>query len=72
MYVPDEVVRRLQGVPAERVADEGLKVCAEIVEQVRAIPGVAGVHLMAFAWEEAIPEILQRAGVPARVRVHAH
>ena len=77
MYVPDEVVRRLQGVPPERVADEGVKVCAEVVEQVRAIPGVAGVHLMAFAWEEAVPEILDRAGIgPRSTRgphlAHAH
>lgn len=66
MYVPDAVVRRLQGVPTERVAEEGIKLCAEIVEQLREMPGVAGVHLMAFAWEEAVPEILQRAGIGPR------
>jgi methylenetetrahydrofolate reductase (NADPH) len=62
MYVPDEVVRRLRGVPPDRVADEGSKLCSEIITQVKAIPGVAGVHVMAFNWEDAIPEILERAG----------
>jgi hypothetical protein len=37
---------------------------------------VAGVHLMAFAWEEAVPEILERAGIgPRQTReplAHAH
>jgi methylenetetrahydrofolate reductase (NADPH) len=66
MYVPDEVVRRLRGVPSDRVADEGLKLCAEIAEQVREIPGVAGLHIMAFSWEDAIPEILERAGIGKR------
>jgi methylenetetrahydrofolate reductase (NADPH) len=66
MYVPDHVVARLRGVPEDRVADEGIRVCAEIVEQVQAIPGVAGIHLMAFAWEEAIPEVLERAGIGRR------
>lgn len=66
MYVPDAVVRRLRGVPSDRVAAEGLTLCAEIVRQVREIPGVAGVHLMAFSWEEAIPEILERAGIGKR------
>jgi methylenetetrahydrofolate reductase (NADPH) len=66
MYVPDEVVRRLRGVPSHRVAQEGLNLCAEIVQQVRQIPGVAGVHLMAFSWEDAIPEILERAGLGRR------
>jgi methylenetetrahydrofolate reductase (NADPH) len=62
MYVPDNVVRRLRGVPDDRVAAEGLVVCSEIIAQVKAIPGVAGVHVMAFGWEDAIPEILERAG----------
>ena len=66
MYVPEEVVRRLRGVPSDRVALEGLNLCAEIVQQVREIPGVAGVHLMAFSWEDAIPEILERAGIGKR------
>jgi methylenetetrahydrofolate reductase (NADPH) len=68
MYVPDSVVQRLSGVPADRVQEEGLKLCAEIIQQVRDIPGVAGVHVMAFSWEEAVPEILERAGVGARPR----
>jgi len=66
MYIPDAVVARLRGVPEERVAAEGVALCAEIVEQVRAIPGVAGVHVMSFNWEEAIPEILRRAGLGPR------
>ena len=64
MYVPDDVVRRLRGVPDDRVAAEGLALCSEIIAQVKTIPGVAGTHVMAFNWEDAIPEILERAGVP--------
>jgi methylenetetrahydrofolate reductase (NADPH) len=66
MYVPDDVVRRLRGVPEDRVAQEGLNLCSEIISQVKAIPGVAGVHVMAFNWEDAIPEILERAGLSRR------
>lgn len=66
MYVPDEVVRRLRGVPSDRVAEEGLKLCSEIIAEVKTIPGVAGVHVMAFSWEDAIPEILERAGLARR------
>ncbi len=36
--------------------------CAETIERVREIPGVAGVHVMAFGNESAVPEILQLAG----------
>jgi methylenetetrahydrofolate reductase (NADPH) len=66
MYVPDDVVRRLHGVPSDKVAAEGLKLCSEIIQQVKEIPGVAGVHVMAFSWEDAIPEILERAGLSRR------
>ena len=69
VYVPDEVDRRLSGVPAGRVAEEGLAMCAEIVEQLRQIPGVSGVHLMAPGHEHEIPGILDLAGLPRRSTV---
>ena len=66
MYVPDEVVRRLRGVPEDRVGAEGVALCSEILAQVKEIPGVAGVHVMAVNWEDVIPEILERAGLGPR------
>ena len=66
MYVPDSVFARLNGVPSERVPAEGIALCAEVIQQVKEIPGVAGVHVMAFGWEDAIPEILERAGLGKR------
>ncbi|MBO0817836.1 MAG: methylenetetrahydrofolate reductase [Actinobacteria bacterium] len=66
LYIPDEVDRRLRAVPPGRVADEGARICAEIIEQVRAIPGVSGVHVMAPGYEHGIPGILERAGLARR------
>ena len=40
---------------------EGIKICVEVIQQVREIPGVSGVHIMAIEWEEAVPEIVERA-----------
>ena len=65
-HVPDSLARRLRGVPAERVAEEGVRACVETVQALREIPGVAGVHVMAFGFEHGIPEILTRAGLGAR------
>ncbi|MDR0344302.1 MAG: methylenetetrahydrofolate reductase [Nocardiopsaceae bacterium] len=67
--VPDDVGRRLRGVPQDRVADEGLRLCAEIIQQVLALPGVSGVHVMAPGFEHGIPAILEAAGVPPRSRL---
>jgi methylenetetrahydrofolate reductase (NADPH) len=66
IYVPDAVVRRLRGVPADQVADEGISLCVETIQQVAEIPGVRGVHLMAFGFERGVPDILERARVGAR------
>jgi methylenetetrahydrofolate reductase (NADPH) len=69
--VPDEVERRLRGVPADRVTDEGIALCAETIERLAAMPGVAGVHVMAFGFEHGVPEILERSGVVTR-RAESH
>jgi methylenetetrahydrofolate reductase (NADPH) len=66
IHVPDHLERRLRGVPADRVADEGLALCAETIQRLAQIPGVAGVHVMAFGFEHGIPGILQRAGIGPR------
>jgi len=71
MDVPDSVVTRLQGVPKEQVSKEGIKICIDIINQVREIDGVAGIHLMAIEWEEAVPEIVQAAGLLPRPKLIA-
>ncbi len=69
MDVPDAVVKRMEGVPKERQREEGLRICVETIEHLKALPGVKGVHIMAIEWEEAVGEIVERAGLlprPAR------
>ena len=64
--VPDEVVDRLDSVPPDRQRAEGIGLALDIVEQVRAIPGVSGLHLMTIRNEEAIVEVIERAGLLPR------
>ena len=61
--VPPALERRLRGVPAHRVAEEGMAACAETVAALRELPGLAGVHVMAVAHEQGVPEILTAAGL---------
>jgi len=69
MDVPEDIIARLRGVPKDQVRKEGIKQCAEIIQQVREMPGVAGVHVMAIEWEEAVPEIMELAGLAPRPKV---
>lgn len=67
--IPDEVVDRLRKTPKEKKRDEGKRICIEIIQQVREIEGVAGVHVMAYRQEELVAEIIEEAGLlPRRKR----
>ncbi len=70
VMVPDEKIERLQKAAdqftekADRikaVREEAVKISVEEIRQCIEIPGVHGVHIMAVAWEEIIPEIVKRA-----------
>jgi len=61
MEVPEEIVDRMAKTPKAAQPEEGIRICVEIIEQIREIPGVAGVHIMAVHWAEAVPEIVTRA-----------
>jgi methylenetetrahydrofolate reductase (NADPH) len=69
MDVPDETIKRLQGVDKKEVANEGIKIACEQVEEFKEMKGVAGVHMMAIEWEHKVPEIAERAGVLPRPKV---
>jgi methylenetetrahydrofolate reductase (NADPH) len=46
--------------------EEGIKICIELIQQLREIEGVAGVHIMAIEWEEAVGPIAEGAGLLPR------
>jgi len=66
MDVPDEVIDRIKGVPKEKRADEGIKICVETIRQLKEMEGIAGVHIMAIEWEEMLPVIVEEAGLLPR------
>lgn len=64
LIVPDALIERIKAAPDKK--EEGVKICVEMMERLKTIEGVAGVHLMAVAWEEIVPEIVARAGLLPR------
>ena len=63
IHIPDAIIRRMAG--AEKPALEGRQVCIDIINEIRAIKGVAGIHVMAYRQEETVAEIIQKSGVLA-------
>jgi len=61
VHIPDEVVRRVAG--AQDQAREGRRVCIDLIREIRAVKGVAGLHVMAYRQEEAVAEVITESGV---------
>jgi methylenetetrahydrofolate reductase (NADPH) len=66
MDVPDEIIKRVEGVPKDKQREEGIKICVETIQQLKEMPGVKGVHIMAIEWEEVVGEISEKAGLLPR------
>jgi len=62
--VPDEIVTRME--EAENAKEEGVKIVLEIMEQLKEIPGIHGIHIMAVGWEDIVPQIVDKAGLLPR------
>ena len=64
--VPDEVIERFQTTPKEDRAQEGINMAIETIKKLKDIEGIAGVHIMAIEWEEAVPQIVEKSGLSPR------
>lgn len=61
IHIPDAIITRLRG--AERQKAEGIQLCVELIQQIREIEGVSGVHVMAYRQEESVAEIVERSEI---------
>ena len=61
VHIPDRIVNRLKGAQNQKA--EGLQLCIDLIQEIREIQGVNGVHIMAYRQEHSVPEIVTRSGV---------
>jgi len=59
VWIPDEIIDRLR----KGGKGEGKRLCVDIIQQIREIKGVSGVHIMAYKQEELVREIIAEAGL---------
>ncbi len=67
MSMPDELITRMES--AKDPKEEGIKICLEMIEEIKNIEGVSGIHLMPIGWESITPVLLKRAGLLPRPEV---
>jgi hypothetical protein len=63
--VPDALLGRLEQA-GDGAEDEGVRLTVEIIERLRTIPGIAGVHVMGLGHEEAVRRVIEAAGLLPR------
>jgi 5,10-methylenetetrahydrofolate reductase len=62
--VPEATLARLRGAADQRT--EGIALAVEMVGQLRALPGLRGVHLMGLGPDSGVPEVVEAAGLLPR------
>ncbi|MBN1653263.1 MAG: methylenetetrahydrofolate reductase [Deltaproteobacteria bacterium] len=65
--VPDQIVKRMADAPSPK--QEGIRIAVELIQAMREIKGLKGVHLQAIEAEEILPEIIKAAGLSPRPSV---
>ena len=61
VHIPDAVIARLEGAADQKA--EGKRLCIDIINEVKEIEGVSGIHVMAYRQEEFVAEIVAESGV---------
>ncbi|HED13953.1 MAG TPA: methylenetetrahydrofolate reductase [Gammaproteobacteria bacterium] len=61
VHIPDAVIARLEGSSNQREA--GRQFCVEMIHALKELPGVSGVHVMAYRQEKHVAEMVRKSGV---------
>lgn len=61
--IPDSVISRMSKSVKKEQSKIGIEICSETVATLKGIHGVAGIHIMAYKWEDAVREIITNTGL---------
>lgn len=64
MRVAPEYIQRMESAADPKT--EGVAMCVEIMQRLREIEGVKGIHIMPVMWESITPELVEKAGLLPR------
>jgi len=62
VFIPAALLKRMQAA-GDGAEEQGVQIALELIEQVRRLQGIHGIHLMAVGWEEIVPRIVTEAGL---------
>jgi len=59
--IPEALIARLEASKAPK--EEGIQIALEIIQGIRRLPGVNGIHFMAVGWESVVPRLIKESGL---------
>lgn len=59
--MPARLVERMEHSPEPQKT--GLEIALGLIEEVKQLPGVSGIHLMSVGWESILPRLLRETGL---------
>jgi methylenetetrahydrofolate reductase (NADPH) len=62
VQLPESILKRMEAA-GDRAEEEGVQISLELIEKVKKLEGVNGIHLMAVGWEEIVPRIVTESGL---------
>jgi methylenetetrahydrofolate reductase (NADPH) len=66
VVIPEPVLDHLSRTPSPLQREEGKRLCVDLIRQIREVPGVSGIHVMAYRQESLVAEIVEEAGLLPR------
>ena len=62
--IPDSIVERLRAAgDVDAQKKEGIAICAEFVQKVKALDGIKGIHILSGGKETVVPDVIAAAGL---------
>ncbi len=61
VHIPEALIKRLEGTVNQKA--EGQKICVELMQKIKEMEGVSGVHIMAYKQESSVADMVQESGV---------
>jgi methylenetetrahydrofolate reductase (NADPH) len=62
--IPDEIYNRIK--KSSDVKSEGFNISLELINEIKKIKGISGIHITALFWEDIIPSLVKKVGLLPR------
>ncbi len=66
VVIPPEIIARMDAAGDDKDAQQeaGVEIALEMIEKLKATPGIAGMHIMAVHWEDIVPRLVEESKLP--------